>query len=1315
MLSLYGQQPCPKDPSTQTFSTIIKSEGTQQFQFDLGYSGIQDSDSGQYLICGESKAYFNQDIFVNRLDDCGDVIQSMVCDRDFTLEGARWMNESINNQNLSAGGYVYTGSYGSGNTQDLLFKATDKSGSIVSATIYDPNQAGKEIGYEVIEDSNGEYVAVGQRIGANNQLSAYAVGLDQNFNTKWVMNYDVEGFAWSVTEIETPISPNLPTTYAITGVSRTSVLLFIINATNGANIYGNQFFTYDLDNDPSTREVGHSINTDQNGDVIITGSANRASVSTGIEQNVLFVMRVPINNLVPGGGGIFGAFDFVYLHDIQNSENEIARHIIANEKNEYIITGRHSAKNDNNNIIDGRAFIMSLRDNGFTNMWINEYTDPEYYGTNGERVEQTKDGGYYMTGSIWNHEIAPSGIDITDYNQFAVKTDELGRLYECDCCRPIEAEPLAPDAQLKIYQYGYNQEEIPPIVQYRVEEVPIREDHCDQYCPSIPCDINTTLSFVNQTDSCCIVSLDLTNGMIDVYSIQIDIIAGGVFFDLVTVNAAAPLLASSTPFNITLQNSTPATPIPPGFIIDYLTFCYGINAGISTSQTLQITYYDQFGNPFTQCTDILITECEVTPPPDDCYDVNFKKIECVPGQPNVFKMTFTVTNNTLSDTLGDITFFPVGGGIFVLPAPLTITPSVLPGFTSADQCLTITTSGPFPKLIQLTHSMVDTSGLFCCTDLDPMNVMLPNCCSPCDDPNEQFVQVSSTSTQLDSCCHSLDIITECDNLMRIEAEILSPGVSYSSINVGGGYASSWTANNLAPNLAEWVPNSAPATNGSYNDLVQFCLFDPTGTPPQDVAIHYYIPDGLGGDEILCSDTLRFQCELEEKCLEVEEYDVYCDPTTGKFYLNFCIKNVSMPPFTASEIALYVPAPYNTNFAVSPNVFNGLTFMPNDIFCGTTEINGIPAPATGDMLKIQFEMHRNLPGVPYECCEIREEICITLPPCGCFDPNDPYCCDELDVTSRRIPGNWCFNTEFTNNASNDFVQVNACILTSNRAFSSYSANGSYTVVNPNSTTLIATHGSGNIPLGTTDVMDFCLIKTGGLCPFWGCTTVIEYKWIQHINNTSVIACRDTVRYRCNLIFDQVPLDLSKCVGDVITRTRVDDNCIDYTVEQSDLLSNKIGLMFEIMTPDISITDLNLNPGINPNAVQVDDGTLVYFDLTMIDLNTIQGPITEMCYSDIPVDGVEIMIHWVDESSSGDITRCTRTVRLKQCPNGTLSMDPIPSGIYQHDLEMDLDGKILSGSGVVLEAGSQIVFDPGFEIQLQGTLTANIKACIIVEED
>jgi len=324
-------------------------------------------------------------------------------------------------------------------------------------------------------------VAVGHR-GTN----IYAAALDANFVNKWVMEYVITSndIGWSVIEIPGLQGTNGGLVYGIAGQSGKQVVLLLINAIDGTPYLPQGAILYDLDNEPGTADIGYSINVDLNGQVLITGSSVKAGGGPfGFLYSEIFILKIDPANLqnTLATPGLINSLSF---YNIKNSDNEWARHITADEDNNYILTGKHNLPPlFTPGIEDGEAFLMSVRDDSLN--WINKYTDPRYSGSTGARVEPVSTGGYFMTGSIWtNADPDRDGMLESYYDQFAVCTDPTGMLNNCACYVPIEVDIIEgqtqPGYNLEVFVPGTNPDVWHP---FNSTDINVLDEHCDRYTP----------------------------------------------------------------------------------------------------------------------------------------------------------------------------------------------------------------------------------------------------------------------------------------------------------------------------------------------------------------------------------------------------------------------------------------------------------------------------------------------------------------------------------------------------------------------------------------------------------------------------------------------------------------------------------------------------------------------------------------------------------------------------------------------------------------------------------------------------------------
>ena len=112
----------------------------------------------------------------------------------------------------------------------------------------------------------------------------------------------------------------------------------------------------------------------------------------------------------------------------------------------------------------------------------------------------------------------------------------------------------------------------------------------------------------------------------------------------------------------------------------------------------------------------------ITLPDCDCLQLPLARVDCIPGTPNSFKLTFTVQN------LGGMTvdelyiFPPIGSGITANPDYFML-PLLLPNQTSGVMTTTITGATPGSQLCL--RFSIHLDGLECCSEVVCFTVPQP--------------------------------------------------------------------------------------------------------------------------------------------------------------------------------------------------------------------------------------------------------------------------------------------------------------------------------------------------------------------------------------------------------------------------------------------------------------------------------------------------------------------------------------------------------------------------------------------------------------
>jgi len=172
--------------------------------------------------------------------------------------------------------------------------------------------------------------------------------------------------------------------------------------------------------------------------------------------------------------------------------------------------------------------------------------------------------------------------------------------------------------------------------------------------------------------------------------------------------------------------------------------------------------------------------------------------------------------------------------------------------------------------------------------------------------------------------------------------------------------------------------------GPYPKQVDF-IFSATGYHQSDSS-SYCCHDRL--------DTLSIELPDCTNCIDVVDYDIYCD-SLGDYYLDFCVENNSTPSFVADELDIAKLSSTPPWLGLSQYVWDNthsldFPLMSGESFCETVQIIGSPL-ANGDMIELEFRFNNIAQD---SCCAEREVLNLTLECCD-YVPDLPHCNDCVD--------------------------------------------------------------------------------------------------------------------------------------------------------------------------------------------------------------------------------------------------------------------------------------------------------------------------------
>ncbi|MCB0641612.1 MAG: HYR domain-containing protein, partial [Phaeodactylibacter sp.] len=210
----------------------------------------------------------------------------------------------------------------------------------------------------------------------------------------------------------------------------------------------------------------------------------------------------------------------------------------------------------------------------------------------------------------------------------------------------------------------------------------------------------------------------------------------------------------------------------------------------------------------------------------------------------------------------------------------------------------------------------------------------------------------------------------------------------------------------------WEQVDGSAINGGIDEVIFFCLddIDQASEVPQLVEVRF-VSVGPAGEEVVCSQILEFECEVETdySCINIIDSETVCLADMEKYEYTFTFINNSDPANPADKLVINTVPPFGADFVVSPNVIPlSPVLNPGDQITVTTCIYstvGFLYPQS--QVKLDMRLGYNSIDSTW-CCFESDTICVNLPACdscGCAGL-DPFTITDPTGTWGPIAGVQC---------------------------------------------------------------------------------------------------------------------------------------------------------------------------------------------------------------------------------------------------------------------------------------------------------------------
>lgn len=418
------------------------------------------------------------------------------------------------------------------------------------------------------------------------------------------------------------------------------------------------------------------------------------------------------------------------------------------------------------------------------------------------------------------------------------------------------------------------------------------------------------------------------------------------------------------------------------------------------------------------------------------------------------------------------------------------------------------------------YSLSATNDFGCTAISDSLYLEVIDCdSSSCDDLSASYTVQVDADGNTNACCGTISYINDGD-LPLVGLQIRSDdtdlnidlaGIDPALFNYGSGSNYINLVSSTGPAL------STPIPTGGLADFIALCISNQT-TPTQEVIIDWYDFDL----EIVCSDTLVFNCPPEPDCLYQAADSVYCSGSEAVYELTICNPASNTFPINYVELS-------TSGLGLLPDQFSlASPLAPGS--CTTITLQVDPAAMPGDSICYQLIGHDQDPNKVDSalCCSLETEYCFVVPDC------DP--CDDVEADIKLSNPDGCCYTLFLGNNydANTFTGLGISMLSANTSMSLNNFFGSGWITNVNTPTYVElSPGSGTIPLGLSELPEICIDTE---------VAPEQYLLLQWLQGDSVV-CEDTLVVRCEppcgyvikeeLVCDPVTGELSYTFGLVNT--------------------------------------------------------------------------------------------------------------------------------------------------------------------------------------
>jgi len=825
---------CDSLAMTNTFSTSIFTPSNPEDHNNYASAGFEDVNTGEFVMGGWTINFpsLKRDLQLSKLNQNGTLIQTCLIDNQ--VYSGETLTEIIPSQFTTD--YILTGYAETSTEGNVFLKKVDQNCNLVCGIMIG-KLATAEYGYDLVEDSNGDILTVGNSSTPGTTGNVFITKVDNNCKLLWANQYllPANAIAFSITELKNSNFTGSGPYYAITGVVPGQLFLLIIN--QAGTIVNSQTHTFTNGFTP----IPDQILENQNGEIIIAGGISTASIS--------YPYFLKLTQNPQGQYNVTRSF---YYNSPSNDER--AKSITQTSDGNFVLAGNGFFDRSQTSTIyeKGQAILFKVSSDGSQVLWANTYFDNNFEGTRFFKVNPTQDNGLFAVGT--SSETHP--VFLHQNNFYSVKTDEFGKVTSCDCYKPMEISAIEVTVTKSSLEINTSPVEQTLAFEIETKEEEMVQEFCQQDKGSdAPCTHAATINANPLAGNSCW-SLDVTVGQGPLKNIQL-CLPNGITFDPGSI-----VLSSNTDFGFSLNpGNTELTVFSTGFTWpntfnpSVVSFCVN-GASANCMIPLVVKYFDS--DPL----DIPVFVCEEEVP-----------LSC---SQNLCEVEIETKDTTICE--GEI--ITLSSNLIGGTAPFTCIWSPTTGLTSANSC-TPTVSGLTAGTYVYTVSITDANGCMGTGTTTVRVLSEVDCPTRCTYTTESCFNPIASDTTGKICW---DFNLDQDVSLLVEWQFCAPpgriisdvqvDVSSNSILNSGNTELRVRGNN--PPFATWGNADRPS--------VTFCLNGSVNDCNVPLTIKYLERNEIDLPEIVCQEEIQLNCETKLACCQ--DFEEFCAQVDQGFDISF---------------------------------------------------------------------------------------------------------------------------------------------------------------------------------------------------------------------------------------------------------------------------------------------------------------------------------------------------------------------------------------------------------------------------------------------